>query len=241
MASYREIAFMALDELKLLSDDSIYTEDHLIFLAEKYRALLLERKYKDVRKGEIPHVNYQTLCLDLVEVPAIPGTDCFGVYLKSTEKIPSMMKVGLKRVFPIDYFTSELFTWVSRERMQFVGNNKWLRNIIYATKGVDDYLYLKSDNPQFLYLKKVKLDAIFFNARDAESLSCEKSNCDILDKPFPLEEGLVTPLIQMIVQELSGQRYMPTDKVNNASDDMAGMASVNTRRTAQTPQTTYNG
>lgn len=237
MASYREIVFMALDELKLLSEDSIYTEDHLLFLAEKYRALLLERKYKDVRKGEIPHVNYQTLCLDLTEVPAIPGTDCFGVYLKSTEKIPPMIRIGLPRVFPVDYFTSELFTWVSKERMQFVGNNKWLRNIIYVTKGVDDYLYLKSDNPQFLYLKKIQLDAIFFDARKAESLSCEKSNCDILDKSFPLEDGLITPLVQMMVQEFSGQRYMPTDKENNASDDMAGMASVNTRRTSQTPQT----
>ena len=102
MASYREIVFMALDELKLLSGDSTYTEDHLIFLAEKYRALLLERKYKDIRKGEIPHVNYQTLCFDLIEVPAIPGTDCFGVYLKSTEKIPSMMRIGIRRIFPVD-------------------------------------------------------------------------------------------------------------------------------------------
>lgn len=240
MASYREIVFMALDELKLLSGDSTYTEDHLIFLAEKYRALLLERKYKDIRKGEIPHVNYQTLCFDLIEVPAIPGTDCFGVYLRSTEKIPSMMRIGIRRIFPVDYFSSELFTWVSRERMQFVGDNKWLKNIIYATKGVDDYLYLKSDNPQFLHLKKIKLDAVFFDAKKAESLSCEKSegdNCDILDKPFPIEDGLVTPLIQMMVQELSGQRYMPTDKVNDASDNMAGKASVNPRRTSSTTQT----
>lgn len=225
MATFRELAYLVNDELKLLSNDSLFTVEHHMFLLEKFRALLLERKYKDVRKGEIPHANYQTLCLDLIEVPAIPGTDCFGSYLRSTEKIPSLLNIGMKRVYPVDYFNSEYFTWVSKERMQFVGNNKWLKNIIYVTKGVDDYLYLKSSNPQFLYLKQIKLDAVFQSMKDAHELSCEKDgNCDILDSEFPMEEAMVGPLVQMVVQEFSGQRYMPTDKDNNNSDDMAGMA-----------------
>lgn len=240
MATYREIVYQCLEELKMLSDDSTFTEDNILFLADKYRALLLERKYKDVRKGEIPHANYQTLCLDLVEVPAIPGTSCFGTYLRSTQKIPSMMRVGMRRVFPVDYFTSEVFSWTSRERMQFVGENRWLKNMIYVTKGVDDYLYLKSSNPQFLYLKKLRLDAVFFNTEKAGELSCESvenGNCNILDKEFPLEEGLIAPLIQMVVQELAGQRYMPSDTDNDAKDNMAGMASVSQRRANTQPQT----
>lgn len=241
MATYREIVYQCIEELKIISDDSTFTEDNILFLADKYRALLLERKYKDVRKGEIPHVNYQTLCLDLVEVPAIPGTSCFGAYLRSTQKIPSIMRIGMRRVFPVDYFTSEVFSWTSRERMQFVGENRWLKNMIYVTKGVDDYLYLKSSNSQFLYLKKLKLDAVFYNVEKAERLSCESEengNCNILDKEFPLEEGLITPLIQMIVQELSGQRYMPSDTDNDAKDNMAGMAAVNPRRTNAQSKTT---
>ena len=228
MATFRELAYLVNDELKLFSNDSLFTIEHHMFLLEKFRALLLERKYKDIRRGEIPHANYQTLCLDLIEVPAIPGTDCFGSYLRSTEKIPSLLNIGMKRVYPVDYFNSEYFTWVSKERMQFVGNNKWLKNIIYVTKGVDDYLYLKSSNPQFLYLKQIKLDAVFQNMKDAHALSCDKenSNCDILDSEFPLEEAMVGPLVQMVVQEFNGQRYMPTDKDNNNSDDMAGMAAA---------------
>lgn len=229
MATYREIVYMALDELKLFSNDSDYTDEHLIFLADKYRALLLERKYKDVRKGEVPNANYQTLCLELMQVPAIPGTYCDGIYLRSVHKIPSLLKIGIKRLYPYDYFNSEMFTWVSKERMQFVGNNKWLKDIIYVTKGPDDYLYLKSCNPQFLYLKNIKLSAVFQDASTAEELSCDKDNknCDILDKEFPIENTLITPLIQMMVQELSGTRYMPQDNKNNAKDDMAGMAATN--------------
>lgn len=234
MATFREIGYIINDKLKFFSDDALYTLEHILFLAKQYRAFLLKRTYKDSRKGEVPHSNYQTICLDLIQVPAIPGTPCSGTYLRSTKKIPSLLRVGITRAYPVDYFSSELFTWVSRERMQFVGHNKWLKNVIYVTKGTDDYLYLYSGNPQFLYLKQMKIDAVFADPEEAEKLTCcEEKNCDILDRDFPLEEALIELLIQMEVQDLSGQRYMPTDKTNNNDDDMAGMASANPRYTRQ--------
>nr|DAU83961.1 MAG TPA: Structural protein [Crassvirales sp.] len=50
MSTYREIVFMIMDELKLSSDDSYFTEDHIIFLASKYRAFLLKQRYSDIKK-----------------------------------------------------------------------------------------------------------------------------------------------------------------------------------------------
>ena len=220
---------MALDELKLISNDATYTPEHLIFLADKMRALLLDRRYRDARKGEVSRSNYQEICLDLVEVPAIPGTTCYGEYLRSTEKVPSLMNIGIKHIYPVDYFNSEHISYIPLERMPYVGYNKWLSNMIYVTKGPDDYLYLKSSNPQFLYLKKLKIDAVFQNSQEATKLSCGNSidsNCDILDSEFPLEDTLISVLIQLMVQELSGARYLPTDKQNNASDDMSGLMGV---------------
>jgi hypothetical protein len=41
-ATYREIVDMCLDEIKAISDDSIVTEDHVIFLANQYRLFLIE-------------------------------------------------------------------------------------------------------------------------------------------------------------------------------------------------------
>lgn len=233
MATYREITYMISDELKLFANDSEFTIEHFLFYADKFRAVLLERKYRDVRKGEIPHANYQTLCLDLIEVPGMPGDDCSDVYLRSTVKIPSLLRIGTRRVYPVDYFSSEHVTWVSKERMQFVGHNDWLKNIIYVTKGIDDYLYLKSDNPQFLYLKQVKLDAVFQDSQEAAKISCEKKdsegNCDILDSEFPLEESLVPTVVQMIVEEFGKHEYLPSDNVNNAKDDMSGMAAESSK------------
>lgn len=239
MTTYREVVFMALDELKLISNDSTYTPEHLIFLADKMRALLLDRRYRDARKGEVSRSNYQEICLELVEVPAIPGTTCYGEYLRSTEKVPSLMNIGIKHIYPVDYFNSEHISYIPLERMPYVGYNKWLSNMIYVTKGPDDYLYLKSSNPQFLYLKKLKIDAVFQNSQEATKLSCGSSidsNCDILDSEFPLEDTLISVLIQLMVQELSGARYLPTDKQNNASDDMSGLMGV-TPKTLQKTNT----
>lgn len=239
MTTYREVVFMALDELKLISNDSTYTPEHLIFLADKMRALLLDRRYRDARKGEVSRSNYQEICLELVEVPAIPGTTCYGEYLRSTEKVPSLMNIGIKHIYPVDYFNSEHISYIPLERMPYVGYNKWLSNMIYVTKGPDDYLYLKSSNPQFLYLKKLKIDAVFQNSQEATKLSCGNSidsNCDILDLEFPLEDTLISVLTQLMVQELSGTRYLPTDKQNNASDDMSGLMGV-TPKTLQKTNT----
>ena len=101
-------------------------------------------------------------------------------------------------------------------------------NIIYVAKGPDDYLYLKSSNPQFLYLKNLSIDAIFQNPKDIiELCNC---NCDLLDSYFPIEESLVHILISNIVAELSGVKYQPTDKVNNAKNDMENVATTNNKK-----------
>jgi len=42
MSTFKEIVYLALEELKLTSDDSYYTEDHILFLLNKYRAFLLK-------------------------------------------------------------------------------------------------------------------------------------------------------------------------------------------------------
>ena len=165
---YNEIAHMILDELKGTSDDFSFNEDHIAFLCGKYRAFLLkQRYYSDVKKA-IAESNYQTVCLDLIEVPAISGEPCEGgSYLRSKVKVPTTLMLGNPRVFPIDFYQGNI-TFVSRDRMRFVGHNKWMKDIIYCSIGPDNYLYFKSSNPQYLYLEKVKFSAIF---EDPEKVS----------------------------------------------------------------------
>ena len=228
MSTYKELVYMCLDELKLYSDDALYTEEHIMFLLEKYRTFLIKQRYSDVKK-QIPESNYQTICLDLIEVPAISGEPCEGgSYLRSKEKIPFLMKIGNPRVYPIDYYQGEI-TYVSRDRMRYVGYNKYLQNIIYASLGPDNYLYFKSFNPQFLYLEKVRMTGIFEDTLAASELQCPDENgdtvCDVLDREFPIENALIPPLIQLVVEELTKAEYKPEDKENNSDDDLSEVVS----------------
>ena len=144
------------------------------------------------------------------------------------------MKIGIPRVYPIDYYQGEI-TYVSRERMRYVGYNKYLKNIIYASLGPDNYLYFKSFNPQYLYLEKVRMTGIFEDSKTASELQCPDENgnivCDILDREFPIESALVPPLIELVVKELLGAEYRPEDSSNDSADDLSNLATFIQRNT----------
>lgn len=221
MSTYREIVYMINDELKLSSDDAYFTEDHIIFLTSKYRAFLLKQRYSDIKKF-IPESNFSTICLDLIEVPAISGEPCEGgVYLRTKVKIPYMMGIKQPRVYPIDYYQGEI-TYVNRDRMKYIGYNKYLTNIIYCSLGPDNYLYFKANNPQFLYLERVRLTALFSDAEETFGLQCDENGkiCELLDAEFPLEASLVPPLLELVVKELRGSEFIKEDEENNAKDDL---------------------
>lgn len=232
MATFGQIIYMVLDTLKEHADDAYYTEEHVIFLANKMRAFLLERKYKNTRNStfvEMSDENSQEICISLEATDIVPGS-CDGSWLKSTEKIPSTITDSQPTILAPSDMVHSMVTYIAPERMPYVGYNKWLKNIIYASKSADGYLYLHSSNPQFMYLDSIKMDAVFADAEEAAKLSCEDSNaCNILEMDFPLEQALVPSCIEMVVQELIGSRYAPEDKHNDAKDGL-GEAGVTTSK-----------
>jgi hypothetical protein len=225
MAKYKEIVSMVLDELKITSDDSIFTEGHIIFLAGRYRSFLLKQRYYSDLKKQIPQSNYQTLCLNLESVEAVDGMACeYGYYLRSTKPIPNLLPFGNTRLYAAGSYYKGNIEFVTKDRFKYVGDNKWTQNIIYATLDPDGRIYLTSSNPQFLYLEKANLTGIFENAEEASELECDNQDskkCDILDRDFPMEDALIAPLIELIIKELSPSIAAPEDKENNANDDLS--------------------
>lgn len=224
--TYGEAVYMILDQLKLTSDDANFNENHVIFLLNKYRALAIKEEYERTKK-ELDESNKQLLCLDLIEVPAISGEVCEeGTYLRSVNKLPKILNLHHNdiQVTVMDYFNSNI-SYVSVDRFRWVGHNKWLKNIIYATIAPDNYVYLKSDNPQFLYLEKIKLSAIFEDPEKVQNLLCDKENfdtiCDILERDFPVEMALVPSILERVRRELYQSLYNKEDENNNAKDDLA--------------------
>ena len=227
----KELIYSILDLSKAsVSDDSFYTEEHVLFLCKKYRSFLVKKEQEKEKATTDVASAFETqeICLDLEKVAAIDGEPCTGgYYLRTTQPIPKILEGNLPRVYPIDYYQGINISYVTRDKMRYVGSNPYLRNIIYVSLGPDLHLYLNSSNPQFLYLKKLRMSAVFEDIETAAGLLCDSDGtptpCDVLDMEFPIRDYLVPLLIEMVVKDLTGAKFQPVDSVNNAADDLSNV------------------
>lgn len=225
MTTYREAIYMCLDLIKGVSDDFTYTEDHIAYLLDKYRALLLKQRYGNDPKKHVPYSNYQTVNITFSGLQSI---DRQKKVLESNQVIPYMLQLGIPRIVNrTDNYYTETFEYISRERFPFVGTNKYLKNITYFAIDNTNHLLLHNKaeywnliGPSMVYTGPTSLDlvGIFENPRDIIGE-------DYLDAEFPIEEGLITTLIDLVVKELLGASYRPADMTNNNVDDNSDMAS----------------
>lgn len=232
----RELVFLVLDELKINSDDSYFNEDHVVFLINKYRSFVLKKELEKENKP-LSSTNAQLICLDLIEVRDEDNL-CGESMLRTEQPIPSLVNDCKVSIYPVNYFEGDHIIYTTMERMRYTTYNKWTKNLIYAAKGPDNYLYLKSSNPQYLYLEKLKMKAVFEDFESAAQYACDESgeelNCDILDMKFPIENALVPIIVEMVVKELLGASYRPKDSINNSNDDLSDIVAW-VRRNMKTP------
>lgn len=231
MSKISEVIYMILDELKMTSDDSFFNERHIAFLIANYRALFIKREYlaKKILDDLIPDTNYQTLCLDL----EYTGDDCDiddVPFLKSKKKIPKLMGVG-KVTLNTCSMVNDSLDFVTMSSLKYSGNGRFDGNRLFAAIGPDQHLYIRSKNPQFKYLKQVKITALFDDIKDEDGSELG-SGCNGYDIELPVESAMLPKIITSIVQELSGSVYKPQDKVNNNNDDLSkvGLATASTKR-----------
>ena len=219
----RELVYLVLDEVKINSDDSYFNEDHVIFLLNKYRSFVLKKELEKENK-QLSSANDQTICLDLIEVRD-EDNPCGESMLRTEQTIPNLVNDCKVSLYPVNYFEGDHIIYTTMERIRYTTYNKWTKNLIYAAKGPDNYLYLKSSNPQYLYLEKLRMKAIFEDFEQAAQYACDEAGeelqCDILDMKFPIENALVPIVVEMVVKELLGAEYRPKDSSNNADDDLS--------------------
>lgn len=228
----KEIVYMVLDLAKAnTTDDSFFNEDHVIFLLKKYRSFLIKKEQEKERSTTDTASDFeqQQICLDMEKTTAIDGSPCTGgYYLRSVQQIPKILEGNEPRVYPTDYYQGIHISYVPRDKMRYTGTNKFLKNILYVSLGPDLHLYLKSNNPQYYYIKKLRMNAVFEDFDKAAELLCdaegESRACDVLEEDFPIRDYLVPTLIELTVKELTGALYKPQDERNNASDDMNKVA-----------------
>lgn len=218
--TYREVCYFVKDMLKQLGDDSTYENEHIVFLSDKYRTLLLKKYYDSIKKP-VPDSCYQTICFSMssIEDPYI----CSGFYYaKSNEQIPFTTEYGSIRVYSENYFTSNI-NLVSKERFEFCGLKKYTNKLLYASIGPDRHLYIKSSQP--IYIDSIKITAVFESPIKAVEMDCVNGACaETLEVEFPLDEALIPELLQMLIQQFLSGLYRGKDPYNNANDDLSDVA-----------------
>ena len=230
MTTYREAIYMCFDLLKGTSDDFTYTEEHIAYLLDKFRALLLKQRYGNNRKKEIPYSNYQTISINL-ELNTFEGNSYYVCKPVDGTTIPYTLQIGIPRIsVATDSYGDINLEYISRERLPFVGNNRFLQNIWYCSLDEQNRLLLKTSSIRMFETETenntltFRITALFENPRELPNEITFKSTMDELDRVIPIEESLITTLIEMVVKELLGAAYRPADTINNANDDMASMA-----------------
>ena len=242
----KEAVYLVLDMTKLSSDDTYITEEHVIFLLKKYRSFLIKKEQEKEKASTdvASEFEYQQICLDLEKVEAIDGDPCTGgYYLRTKQKIPKILEGNEPRVYPFDFYQGINIVYVPRDRMRYIGTNKYLRNIIYVSVGPDLHLYMNSSNPQFQYLEgdgKLRMSAVFEDFDEAAGLLCDDEgntegvSCDVLDAEFPIRDYLVPTLIELVTKTILGSEYRPKDVQNNSADDLADLIAF-MRRNMKSP------
>lgn len=212
MTTYKELVYMVLDELKAKSDDFYYTEDHIIFLLEKYRAFLLKQKYR-TPKSVVLNSNYSYIELPQIQNQSRPINTNF-----SCNSLPI--------AFPKLTITSNktdkevIFNYCTEDRRLFLRQSNYLKNMnyfyflnnrLFLDFGIN--LFNDENFKEFKVFLKIILES---PSRVYQSLN---PNADILDMVFPLEESLISPLLEMVVKDLTSAMFKPEDDINNGKDE----------------------
>lgn len=239
MLTYRECVYMIFDELKLSSDDSPWEVEHIIFLLNKYRAILTKQRYGGLKK-DVPLEYYQLWEVGQLDLPS-NNTDVRRTFSFNKPVPPIMNLHGVILETSISYSTgpqiedciicgdpvilhndSSSFyennidvNFINPDRFKYLGYNKWMTRQPYATIGYDHKLYISS-TVDFLEGKFFRIQGVFENPTDFQDTTNGK-----LDMYFPVEQALVQPILDLIVKELGNVLYLPKDNENNSDDNLS--------------------
>lgn len=234
MSTFREIVYMVLDRCKLSGDDSYVEPEHVLFLVSKLRAYILTSKYQKMKSPLSPS-NLQTISVTLESA----DNCCSGMtVMRSVEKIPTPLLAGsfeaqISITSPDSFGCGSRINYVTPARFETAGLGRFGGLSAYATIGPDGKLYIKSKDSDIDMVESLSVSAVFEDAEKAaqaqalaENDGCsEEAPCDVMDMNFPLEEGLVTLLIENAVQAIGQMSGNPKDDKNSANDELDSLIS----------------
>ena len=217
----KEIIYDINETLNAYSDDHKLSEEHIAFMINNKRNLLLKQYMSNLIK-EVPQEAIQSICLNL-EL----NRNCFEniQVLRSTIKIPATLdNTGrsniIKAYTPLRFIKN--INIIDYSRIPFVYAEKYNKTQLFVAVDPKSYLIVFNTDNLHLDLELLEIEGVFENPEEAYNLSCEASinNCDFFDSQYPIESALIDPIKNQIVNELLLKYKIPMDSENNSENDI---------------------
>lgn len=221
MATLKQVIYDLQESIHNYTTDSNYSNEYLAYQINAARALLLQQKFSQ-RSFIISQKLRQHFYAELELAEENEFVDGIGTILRTKNAIeyplePFNFKSNIR--ITSGSYTDITFSLVSPDRFPYVGNSKFIQNIIYVTIGSDFRLYFTSSNPAFKAIENVKLSFVAENPEEAYPASTNyDANQDFWDIEYPLENDMIVQLTDMIFKKLTQIAVIPEDKINDSID-----------------------
>lgn len=215
-----QIVYSIKELLKDHTDDSLLSNDHIIYLFNTYRAKFLRQLYSDRAKAFDESV-MQTVCLDMEPVDRGTcgvTTNCY--VLRSTQKLPAL--ITIKGRSAISYVGPAIigangFEIVKPSTINTCMDDEYASTSAFIENG---YVYVVGTQPAHLLIKCVRLNGLFDSPEDlADYFTCtscgdaSKKPCVTEETPYPVPGHMISDISQEVLK-----LYMATYKVEEQRD-----------------------
>lgn len=214
-----EIVYNIKELLKEHTDDSLVSNDHILFLFGTYRAKYLRQLYSDRAKA-IDNSALQTLCLSTS--PVDRGTcgvtvDCEIVRTKN--QIPDLLSIkgrpALTFVGP-PIIGASGFDRISNGQVNSCMTDSYSTTSFFIDNG---YIYIVGTEPAVKQIKCIRVKGIFENPTDLEGFS--SSTCDSISIDPCVSDETDYPIPAHMVADINVavlKNFIVTEKLEQTRD-----------------------
>jgi hypothetical protein len=212
-----------IEKLNQYADDSEISPEHISFLIDETRNLILKQKFNKTNRI-IPEALFQRIDVTLVPI----NDNEFMSYpldmtVTSVEVIPVLIQGPIfNESIRIDggSYTDIKFQWTNLERFPYIGYNKLLTDIVYVTLGYDYKFKLKGRHNRYKLLERLRVNAIFQYPDLAWQLHPDyDSAVDVWDLEYPIDVDMWVMMSDIIMKQLLKKLQIPEDKINDAATE----------------------
>ncbi len=226
----REIISRVRNSLKEHKSDSVFFNKHIYSVLKSHTAFLLKRESEKLKNNIYLSSNIWTpICVEMEPVSAIMCS-CINLPIgctiyRSKQKLPTMLEVGYsffyKSISTIDH--SEFFTLVSPNGFKQRTSTKYSKFSKDSLAFLEDgYLYTPDKEYSVL-----RILGWFENTKgfkdcskgSSSSDSSSNSSCSIMDSEFKCPEHLISPVIQLTLEELLRTKQLSYDNIPNKNTE----------------------